>query len=204
MKIDFKKTLKGYKAKKGRFEVIELPSIRYLMISGDKGPASKGYAQAIETLYPVAYSLKFASKLELGRDYVVPPLEALWWADDMTAFTTNFDKSQWLWTAMIMVPDWITDELFRHALQKVAAKSNPPKLAQLEMVELEEGTCVQTLHIGPYANEGPILKDLHERFIPMNNLKMRGKHHEIYFNDFQKTAPEKLRTILRQPVERNS
>jgi len=97
-KIDFKKSLESYKAKKSKFTVLDIPSLRYLMIDGENGPASTEYTDAIQALYPVAYKLKFMSKLELDKDYVVPPLESLWWADDMSAFTTNFDKSVWLWS----------------------------------------------------------------------------------------------------------
>ena len=200
MKTDFKKTFPGYKARLGKFEIIDLPEMRYLMISGGGGPASEDYASAITTLYPLAYALKFASKRQLERDYVVPPLEALWWADDMAAFTSNFDQSQWLWTAMLMVPDWISQEFYLEVRERVAASGKTPDLEKLELKTLDEGKVVQTLHIGPYAQEGPLLAKLHDEFIPQNNLQMTGHHHEIYFNDFRKTAPEKLRTILRQPV----
>jgi len=198
-KVDLKKTLSSFKAKKGQFDIINVPSFRYLAIDGENGPASTDYAAALETLYPVAYKLKFLSKAN-ERDYVVPPLESLWWADDMSVFTTNFDKSQWLWTAMIMTPEWITNDMVDEAKEIAGKKLSPEALAKLNHITLEEGQCVQILHLGSYDNEGPTLKTLHEEFIPDNNLKMTGKHHEIYFNDFRKIAPEKLRTILRQPV----
>ena len=201
MKTDFKKTIPSYKAPKGAFEIVDIPPLRYLMISGAGGPGAESYAQALQTLYPVAYTLKFTAKSELDRDYVVPPLQALWWAEDWEVFTTKFDKSQWLWTVMLLTPDWITQTMLEAAKAKVAHKSKPPSLENLRLEELAEGRVVQTLHIGPYSDEGPTLRDMHERFIPENGLNMRGKHHEIYFNDFRKTAPEKLRTILRQPVE---
>ncbi len=150
----------------------------------------------------MAYKLKFASKQRLERDYVVPPLESLWWAEDMSVFTSNYDKSKWLWTAMIMVPDWITEDMFLQALEDAAVKNRPVALEKLRMAELREGKCVQILHLGPFDDEGPVLKTMHEEFIPANGLAMTGKHHEIYFSDPRKSAPEKLRTILRQPVER--
>lgn len=203
MKVDFKKTVASYKAKRGRFEVVEVPSLQYLMVDGHGGPAASDYAAAIGALYPVAYTLKFYSKIELERDYVVPPLEALWWAEDWAVFTTKYDQSQWDWTVMLMVPDWLGLDAFETALDKVRAKMAPSPPTLLDKVRLErfeEGPCVQTLHVGPYAEEGPVLKDMHEAFIPEQGLKMRGKHHEIYFNDFRRTAPEKLKTILRQPV----
>ena len=200
MKEDFKKTMPVYKAKHKRFDVVEVPSMQYLMIDGDAGPASPDFAAAIETLYPLAYTLKFASKLELQRDYVVPPLEALWWAENMLAFTSEFDQSQWLWTAMIMCPSWIEQDLFEQSVEAVKAKKTPPSIDKIRLSELTEGRCLQTLHLGPYSDEGPVLKHMHETLIPEMGAQMVGKHHEIYFNDFRKVAPEKLRTILRQPM----
>ncbi|MGH1527055.1 GyrI-like domain-containing protein [Leifsonia sp. L25] len=130
------------------------------------------------------------------------PLEALWWADDMAAFTTARDKSQWDWRALILVPDWLTDEHVAEARAAVAAKGGVLLLDSLRVETLEEGLSVQTLHLGSYDDEAPVLEELHEEFIPANGLRMTGRHHEIYLSDARRTAPEKLRTILRQPVER--
>lgn len=201
MKIDFKKTMPSYQSKRGRFDVIELPKLHYLSINGGGGPESQGFSDAIATLYPVAYTLKFMSKIDLKKDYVVPPLEALWWAEDWEVFTTKFDKTQWDWSAMIMTPDWISQAIFERAIEQVKAKKDLPQLDRLHLIELEERTCVQTLHIGPFSEEGPVLKAMHDAFIPDQGLAMTGKHHEIYLSDFRKASPQKLRTILRQPVE---
>ena len=202
-KIDFKKTLPSYKAKAGKFEIITLPKTRYLMIDGFGDPnTSEEYKTAIRTLYPVAYKVKFASKIDLKKDYVVPPLEGLWWADDMTVFTSGRDKSKWSWTLMIMQPSWITQELFLDAV-KVAGIKDKTLLDSLDKVRLqslEEGLCVQTLHIGPYDEEAETLHYIHNTFVPEHHLKMTQKHHEVYISDVRKTAPEKLKTILRQPV----
>ena len=157
MKVDFKKTVASYKAKNGQFTAVNVPTMQYLMIDGEKGPASSEFASAIEALYPVAYKLKFMSKLSLKRDYVVPPLEALWWAADMEVFTTKFNQSMWNWTAMIMVPQWITKQMFLEAVEDVQAKKTLLCLEKLRMEELSEDTCVQTLHLGPYTDEGPVL-----------------------------------------------
>ena len=200
MKTDFKKELDCYKATQGQYDLIDVPPMQYLCIDGDGGPQSEDFSLAIETLYPVAYNLKFGSK-QRDRDYVVPPLEALWWADDMTAFTTNFDKSKWQWTAMLMLPNWIQRHAYEGAIREVFAKKNPPKLADLELRYIEEDMCMQTLHIGPFDNEGPVIKEMHEVHIPQNECVMTGKHHEIYFSDFRNTDPENQRTILRQPVK---
>lgn len=201
MKQDFKKTLPSYNSKARQFEIIEVPKMQYLMVDGAGDPnTSQQFQAAIEALYPVAYKLKFASKLQLGKDYVVPPLEGLWWADDMEAFTTRRDKSQWLWTLMIMTPEWITAELFDQAVATVRAKNAPAQLDKVRLETLDEGTCIQTLHIGSFDDEAPILREMHTRFIPDNGYKMIKKHHEIYLSDFRKVAPDKLRTILRQPI----
>ncbi len=201
-KVDFKKTLDCYRAKSGKFDVIDVPDLQYLMIDGHGDPNSSAeYTQSLEALYPLAYKLKFASKKELGRDYVVPPLEGLWWASDMDAFTVARDKSQWDWTMMIMVPDWISRVFFDAVFAAIPAKDQPARLGDVRLESLSEGACVQTLHIGPYDQEGPVLAQMHGEFIPANDLRLTGKHHEIYLSDPRKTAPEKLRTILRQPVQ---
>lgn len=200
-KIDFKKTLDVYRAQHGRFRIVEVPDLQYLMVDGAGDPnTSAAFSDAVATLFPVAYALKFASKRELGRDYVVPPLEGLWWADDMDAFTRARDKSRWRWTLMILVPDWIDHDLFASAVGLVAAKDRSPRLDDLRLEPLSEGRCVQTLHLGPFDEEAEVLARLHHEFIPQHGLRMRGRHHEIYLSDLRRTAPERLRTILRQPV----
>ncbi|MEU4314898.1 GyrI-like domain-containing protein [Nocardia sp. NPDC024068] len=200
-KVDFKKEIAAYRAPRGRFEVVEVPDLRYLMIDGHGDPnTDPAFAHATEALYPLAYRLKFASKRELGRDYVVMPLEGLWWADDMDSFTAARDKSRWDWTLMIMVPDWIGDELFNRAVTRIADKGAPARLHDVRLEPLSEGRCAQTLHIGSYDDETAVLERLHRKFIPDNGLRMTGRHHEIYLSDARKVAPGKLRTILRQPV----
>lgn len=203
MKTDFKRSLDSYRARHGDVRLVEVPTLQYLMVDGAGDPnTSPDYAEALQVLYPLAFALKFASKQNLGRDYVVPPLEGLWWAPDMTAFTTRRDKSAWRWTLMLMTPDWLGPEQVAAAQGAVAA--NKPRLpverVRLEM--LDEGLCVQTLHVGPFDDEGPVLAHLHERVIPGQGLAMTGKHHEIYLSDPRRTAPARLRTILRQPVRR--
>ncbi len=201
-KVDFKKTVSSYKAKHNVFEIITLPKMQYLMIDGQGDPnTSAAFTAAIKALYPIAFKLKFVSKQQLEKDYVVPPLEGLWWAESMDNFTANLDKSSWCWTLMLMTPVWITQEMLTQAKEKLAPKQIK-ELEQVRLEELNEGLCVQTLHIGSFDSEGPVLKKLHEEFIPANGLSMQQKHHEIYFSDFRVVAPEKMRTILRQPVER--
>lgn len=201
LKVDLKKAVPGYAAKHGRFDLLELAPQHYLMIDGAGDPNTSGaYADALATLYPAAYALKFFSKRALGRDYTVPPLEALWWADDMQTFTTR-DKGAWKWTVMLLVPEWLGAEHVSDAAS-AAARKGAPLADRLRLETLAEGLVVQTLHLGPYDDEGPVLAEMHERFIPDAGLRMTGRHHEIYLSDPRRTAPEKLRTILRQPVER--
>lgn len=201
MKVDFKKDLDAYRAHHRQFRIIDVPPLQYLMVDGHGDPnTAKEYADALSALYPVAYKLKFASKRQLGRDYVVMPLEALWWASDMDFFTSARDKSQWDWTAMIMVPDWITDAMFDLAVAEVAEKDRPASLDKVRIQTLHEGRCVQTLHIGSYDDEAAVLATMHEEFLPDTGLQLAGKHHEIYLSDPRRVEPAKLRTILRQPV----
>lgn len=197
MKTDLKKELASYAAKRGRFDVVEVPPLRYLMIDGSGDPNTQPYADAIATLFPVAYRLKFLSKRELDRDYVVMPLEALWWSDDMASFTSDRDKSKWHWTAMILVPEWTPDD---HVERAISAAGGAPAIDRLRVETLAEGRCVQTLHVGPFDDEGPVLAALHDEFIPSQGLRMTGRHHEIYLSDLRRTDPARLRTILRQPV----
>ncbi len=203
VKVDFKKSHDAYRARAGEFRVVEVPRMRYLMIDGRGDPnTSQKYADALASLYPVAYGLKFTSRRELDRDYVVPPLEALWWAADMTSFTSARDKSQWCWTVMIMTPDWLTEQMFADAVSAAAAKQRGVRLEDVRLESLEEGLCVQTLHVGSYDDEVDVLAEMHGQFVPGAGLRMTGKHHEIYLSDARRVEPSRLRTILRQPVER--
>ncbi|KAA0926735.1 MULTISPECIES: GyrI-like domain-containing protein [Rhodococcus] len=201
MKVDFKKTLDAYSARHNIFRTLVVPPLTYLMLDGHGDPnTAPEYAEAIGALYPVAYAVKFASKNDLERDYVVPPLEALWWAENMNSFTTERDKSEWSWTAMIMVPDWIDRPMFETAVATAASKSNSDASSRVRLETLDEGLCVQTLHIGSYDDETSVLDELHHRYIPSSGLTMTGRHHEIYLSDPRRVEPAKLRTILRQPV----
>jgi hypothetical protein len=201
-KLDFKKSINSYKATKNKIEIIEVPKIKYITIDG-KGDPNTGaeFNQAIRMLYPIAYKIKFFSKQKLAKDYVVMPLEALWWSEDMSNFTSNRDKSKWNWTLMIMQPNWITKTIFKSVLENVKTKYETLDFSKVKFKEINESKCVQTLHIGSFDDEADILKEIHENFIPVNNLVMTKKHHEIYLSDFRRVAPEKLKTILRQPVK---
>ena len=201
-KLDFKKEWKHlYNPPKSTFTVIDVPKMQFLMVDGHGDPnTAREYGEAIEALYGVAYKMKFISKKVLERDYVVPPLEGLWWAEDMAAFSTARDKSQWDWTMMIMTPEWITGELFVDAIEQVRGGKNPAALDKVHLQDYQEGLSVQIMHIGSFDDEGPVLAEMHDEFIPANGYTENGKHHEIYLSDFRKVSPEKLKTVLRQPV----
>jgi hypothetical protein len=152
----------------------------------------------VEALFSVSYTAKFMlKKAPDGVDYVVMPLEGLWWADDMSVFAGN-DKSQWLWTMMIMQPTFVADELIEKAIAEVRKKKALPALDKLRLQDFSEGLCAQILHIGPFSEEGPSIQRLHD-FIH-NRSSLTGKHHEIYLSDIRRADPKKWRTIIRQPM----
>ncbi len=203
-KTDFKKELRHlYLPPAKEFTVVDVPQMQFLMVDGHGDPnTAQEYQDAIEALYAVAYRVKFTSKKEFARDYVVPPLEGLWWAEEIEAFTTSRDKSAWDWTMMIMQPEWITSAMVASAIAHVGRAKNLPALPKLRLEAYHEGLSVQILHIGSYDDEGPTLHRMHHQFIPENSFRPVRKHHEIYLSDARRIAPEKLRTVLRQPVTR--
>ena len=199
-KVDFRRTLKHYQATR-TIELVDNPAMRFVMVDGAGDPnAAPAYQAAIEWLYSTSYALKFAAKAALGQDYVVPPLEGLWWADDPADFVAR-RKSNWRWTMMIMAPDFLTPTMFEQAVAKAGRKlGEAPGTLRLE--RYDEGTSLQVLHVGSYDDEGPVLAQLHDVEMPARGLTFNGHHHEIYLSDARRTAPAKLRTILRQPVRR--
>ena len=201
-KVDFKKTLKHLYAPSAKeFVIVDVPEMQFAMIDG-KGDPNKApeYQSAIQWLYSISYGLKFVSKKQLDKDYTVPPLEGLWWSEDMDSFAAG-KKDEWSWTMMMMVPDWIDQEMFNAAAAKAGEKlGQPPQSLRLE--QFDEGLSVQIMHIGPYDAEGPTIAKMHQEFLPENGLVENGDHHEIYIGDPRRTAPEKLKTVLRQPVKK--
>lgn len=200
-KVDFKKSFPDlYKPPADRFVSVNVPAMQFVKIDGKGDPnRAPAYKQAIEWLYSVSYAMKFAAKATKGKDYVVPPLEGLWWADDPADFAAR-RKERWRWTMMIMAPAFIDLALFTAAIDKSKNKLGTlPDSLRLE--RLEEGTVLQILHVGSYDDEGPILARLHDKEMPARGLTFAGPHHEIYLSDPRKSAPAKLRTILRQPVK---
>lgn len=201
-KIDYKKELKHlYKPSPKAIGIVDIPEMNFLMIGGQGDPnTSQEYSDAIETLYAVSYALKFMIKKgELAIDYGVMPLEGLWWVDDMSEFSID-DKTNWKWTAMIMQPLHVTQNLFAAACDQVEKKKNPVALPKVRFETFYEGRAAQTMHIGPFSEEGPTVERIHA-YIRDNGHRQVGKHHEIYLSDIRKAAPEKWKTIIRQPIE---
>jgi hypothetical protein len=181
--------------------LVDVPEMNFMMIDGTGDPnGSEEFQRAVEALFATSYALKFlVKKGPLAIDYGVLPLEGMWWADDMSAFTSR-DKSSWKWTLMIMQPEYATADLFAQALEQVRRKKGLPGLDLLRLEPFHEGLSAQLLHVGPFSEEGPTIEHLH-RFIEENGYRRRDRHREIYLSDFRRTAPEKLKTIIRQPVE---
>lgn len=202
-KVDLKKELKHlYNPPSKQISLVDVPPMNFIMIDGSGDPnTTKAYADAIEALYAVSYALKFAVKKEQGIDYGVMPLEGLWWADDMSDFAA--DKSLWKWTAMIMQPEHVTPALYRSILQDVEKKKKLPAFSKARFQSFAEGKSAQIMYIGPFADEGPTIEKIHA-FIHQNGHLFDGlkqKHHEIYLSDPRKAAPEKLKTVIRQPFK---
>lgn len=200
-KLDCKRELKDlYGPRTGPPEIVDVPKLSFLMVDGIGDPTtSPSYGEAVEALFAVSYRVKFAVKRgSEGIDYRVMPLEGLWWVDDMSKFSLE-DKSSWSWTAMIMQPDVVTDELVRRSILEASTKKPLPAAAKLRFVRFEEGLAAQVLHTGPYGAEGPTIERLHA-FIVEAGHRLRGKHHEIYLSDPSRVDPARLRTIIRQPI----
>lgn len=198
-KIDHKKVFKHLYTATARPALVDVPALTYLMIDGHGDPnTAPEYAEAVQVLYAVAYAAKFAVRGAGGPDLAVMPLEGLWWAPDMSVFGTG-DKGAWDWTMMIMQPDPVTPEVIGQARAAASSKAPAAALARLRVAGLAEGRAAQVLHVGPYAAEGPTIERLHA-FIAEQGLRRSGRHHEIYLGDPRRTAPERLRTVIRQPV----
>lgn len=201
--VDLRRSVATYAARRGRIDLVTVAPARYLAVDGAGDPnTSPAFADALASLYPLAYTLKFASRAA-GRDYRIMPLEGLWWAGDMAAFGAVPDKGQWLWTLLIAVPDWTTPDDLAAARASVAGRGGAPALDAVRLETLDEGLVVQTLHVGPFDAEGPTIEALHEQ-AASEGLELAGRHHEIYLSDFRRTAPDRLRTIVRQPVRARS
>ena len=199
-KIDLKAELKElYRPSAKVVSEVDVPQFNFLMIDGEGDPnTSELYKEAVQALFSVSYAAKFSLKRSKGIDYVVMPLEGLWWADDMASFLTA-EKAKWKWTLMIMQPPCVTRDHVDSALRGVKAKKGFPRLEELRFAKFSEGRCAQMLHIGPFSEEGPTIQRIHEYIEESSALS--GKHHEIYLSDIRRASPDRWKTIIRQPME---
>ena len=203
-KLDLKKKYKElYGPSKKDISLVTVPAFNFLMIDGEGNPnISPEFPAAMEALFSVSYTLKFMFKQgKLGRsvpDYGVMPPEGLWWMDDMSQFTVE-NKSRWKWTIMLMQPDFAKAEDVEKAREAAQKKKPLPAISKLRFEKYEEGISAQILYLGPFADEGPTILRIHQ-FIKDRGLVLRGKHHEIYLSDMRRTAPQKLKTVIRQPA----
>ena len=199
--LDWKNDLKSlYFPPKDKFTFVDVPLLNFLMLDGHGDPnTAQEYADAIQALYSMAYTIKFALKAK-GVEFSVAPLEGLWWVPDMAQFSDQ-DKGAWDWTMMIFQPDAVTAEIVETARAEALKKKGLPALEKVRLATYHEGLSVQTLYLGAYADEGPTIAAMH-RFAEEQGYTLHGKHHEIYMGDPRRSAPEKLKTVIRQPVRK--
>lgn len=199
---DLKKDLKHlYSPGSREITIVDVPAMSYMMIDGEGDPnTAQQYREAVECLYAVSYTLKFMIKKGKGGvDYGVMPLEGLWWGEDMKVFVEG-NKDRWKWTAMIMQPEFVTRALFDEACALARKKKELPALCKARLECFLEGRSAQIMYVGPYSAEGPTIQRIHA-FIMEQGGGLTGKHHEIYLGDPRRTAPEKLKTVIRQPFK---
>lgn len=199
-KVDYKKAYPALFNPSSKAPVIlDVPSFNYLMIDGAGDPnVSPQYKESVSALFSLAYALKFHIKKTTGIDFAVMPLEGLWWVEDMSTFSI-LEKHRWEWTMMILQPEWVHPDAVERLRDETLHKKNLPALAKIRFEPYAEGTVVQLMHLGPFAAEGPTIARMHEYAIN-DGYHLSGKHHEIYLSDFTRTTPEKLKTVLRQPI----
>ena len=205
-KLDLTKTDKTYYKAKTSPEILHIEKTNYISITGKGDPSGKEFSEKIQALYGTAYIIKFMLKA-INNDFVVPKLEALWSFDTEKYASISMDeaplkipRSEWNYRIMIRMPDFVTNKQTEEAIIIAANKKQIDLAKSIEFYEMTEGKVVQILHIGPFEDEPQTLKKIQE-FSIENNLQQNGLHHEIYLSDFRKTAPEKLKTLLREPLK---
>ena len=203
-KIDYKKELKELlSASAKKPGLVEVPVLKFIKIDGKGDPnTSQDFKECVEVLYGLSYTIKFMCKKDKEKpfDYTVLPLQGLWYAEDYDVFHSG-EKSLWQWTLMIMQPDRVTDQVYEEAKEQLIKKKNPPAIDKAYFESFHEGLSAQIMHIGPYAEETPTIEKLHN-FIKAEGYTFNGEHHEIYLGDPRKSAPEKLKTIIRHPIKK--
>lgn len=205
-KLDLTTLYKSYYSAKTVPELVDIEPANFLSLAGKGDPSGPMFSEKLQTLYATAYSIKFRFKA-LNRDFVVPKLECLWWYDEhrfndfsMSETPANIPRSEWEYRLLIRMPEYVTENEVRKGIETVSSKKALTLAGDVEFYRMTEGKSIQMLHIGPFSTEPQSLARIAE-FSEAHGLKRNGVHHEIYLSDFRKTAPEKLRTILREPVK---
>ncbi len=199
-KIDLRKQLKPFYSSSTKPNIIDVSSTNFLMMVGRGEPGGEVYQAVLNALYSVAYTVKFKSKAD-GTDFTVMGLEGLWWLDDPEASFEKVPREEWNWKSMIRQPDFVTADMVEESKREAKEKKDLEDIGRVVLEEFHEGLSAQIMHIGPYSEEGGTIEILH-RFIEENGYKMIGYHHEIYLSDPRRAAPEKLKTIIRHPIEK--
>ena len=204
-KLDLSKEYKQYYTAKAKPELVTIEKASFLSICGKGDPSAPAFAERVEALYTTAYTIKFACKGE-GKDFVVAKLEGLWWYDQeryggltMTEAPGKIPREEWEYRLLIRMPEFVSEQEVVSAIDVVLKKKAIALVSDIRFFEMEEGQCVQMLHVGPFDKEPETLKVM-KGFMDEKGLKQNGLHHEIYLSDFRKVAAGKLRTILREPV----
>lgn len=211
MAFDFKKEYKEFYMPKNKPEIVKVPEMNYIAVRGQGDPNEEGgvYQKAIGVLYAIAYTIKMsykgAHKIKGFYEYVVPPLEGFWWQDGVESGADYTDKSTFHWISVIRLPEFVTEEEFQWAVSE-ASKKKKLDCSAAEFLTVEEGLCVQMMHIGPFDAEPEsvaIMDKYLEEIGYENDFSKERLHHEIYLSDARKVAPEKWKTVIRHPIRRS-
>lgn len=198
-KIDLVKEDKIYYAAKTNPQIVEFAEIPYLIVEGKGEPAGKPFTEAVQALYPFAYGIKGICK-QGGKDFAVAKLEGFWWVKSNKP-ALEVPRKEWYWKLLIRIPDFVTSEIAEKARLEVMKKKGIILLKDIKFEKITEGRCIQVLHIGPYATEPETIAKM-RKMMKENSLIENGLHHEIYLSDPRKTPPQKMKTILRQPIKK--
>ena len=197
---DRKKLMELYRPDTDQFTLVDVPELPFAMLDGTGTPDDGAPAAAIKCLYTAIYTIRREARARMGKAFVEPPVEMLYWADDMADLVSG-NKDKWKWRVMIPLPAWTDSELFARSVAEAEKQLGKP-LGGLRMELFEEGCCAQIMHVGQACDIPGLLKELYTEFLPRNGLKPSGAYHEIYLDDWSRTAPEQRKLILRQPVRR--
>lgn len=205
MKHEWRKKEKNYYLPKTKPEIVNIQKLKFIQIKGSGNPNSEAFSEKVGTLYSLAYAIKMMPKKGITPngyfEFTVYPLEGIWDLKEEARHDENFDKNNLVYTIMIRQPDFVTDEVFNEAISICRKKNNNPLLDEVELVTIDEGMCVQMMHIGSFDNEEKSF-EIMKQFCEENNILIKNKaHREIYISDFRRTAEEKLKTVLRYMVE---